>query len=143
MTRPTTATATVAPLRTPTTDYGTGFLPVLFRSLLHPLVVHHAIASEWPITNGAAASSLQLALESLTGLGLTVNILGEDAKTALTTWTTQLTAVQGIVQALPAQDDADTTTRDQIRNIYGHALVLLGILDEDLLGINSDGGRIP
>lgn len=141
-----TRTTDPEPIRTQVTDFGNGFLPNLIRSLLHPLVVHTAAAAGWPITLEQARSSITIALESLSRIppdSPTLEILGEDGRTAVENWRTALSNLSTQLANGTAGDPLTTTHTRHIHTAYAHAFILLGVLDEDLLGIRSDGGRTP
>lgn len=138
------ATKVEVPLRPATTQYGSGFLPQVMRSMLHPLVTHTAIADGVEQTNAQVAAALGLANDSLATIPAnTYQIMSADAATGIENWKKSVEKALKKLEGLAADDPADDTAQKEIKAIYAHAFILLGILDEDLLGLRSDGGTTP
>lgn len=134
-------TPALAPIRPLNTEYGTGYLPRVFRSMVHPAAMYLGLAMNWPLTNGQLAANIQLGLDGVTADIDPNDITSQDAKTGITTWLTQITAIHGVIAGLPADETPNEDTKRLITDAYAHAFALLAVLDKDLLGITSDGGR--
>lgn len=132
---------------TANTPAGNGFLPKIVRSLLHVLLVHQAVAREWPMTIEQANAEVTIAhndLEEITAR--TFDILSSDALESVKTWTAAvftLKSTLGIQATAVPEDPLPEETKTLIQGMYQSGLDVLAALDLDLLGILSDAGTTP
>lgn len=126
---------------------GTGVMPKIMRSLLHPLLVHQAIVHGWPMTSTQAFAEVEIGLTDLREVSNTdLAILGAAANNAIESWKTALGTIANSLltnaQTTPDEPPA-TETKDLIQDHLQAGLDLLAALDADLVGITSDAGTAP
>jgi hypothetical protein len=130
------------------TESGVGLALPAAKALAHLMLVHEAVAHEWPITTESANAEIGEAVAHTRDLAIDENLITDELNVDIATWRTSITSLAAnLTTANLADPDAPLTDvhQGEIEDAVRSTWNILALIDREITGLETqaDPGNRP